>query len=105
MTIENFAKTPVAVGWFETEMRDFWTADITVADGTRYGVSRKVATDTADGEDLWTVDSMFAANGFPIFSNGVGSRCVRTRHLVPGSPLAIQMDNALAAHQKAENAA
>lgn len=62
---------------------------LVLSDGTRLNVSR------LNGEDGWTVDATFKANGFPVHANGFGNRMCRAKVLT--SEPASALDAALAA--------
>jgi hypothetical protein len=67
MKVENM-KREKADGWYADTSEDLLTASFTLGD-LRYGISRYAH------EDHWVADSLFKANGFPVFCNGKGSRC------------------------------
>jgi hypothetical protein len=46
-----------------------------------------------DDEDLWVLDAHFGPGGFPVFSNGLGSRCTAYRVLPKDDSVARVLDS------------
>lgn len=70
-----------------------WSAQVTV-NGETWFASK------LDGEDRWTVDARFGANGYPFWSNGFGARYLRT-HSIDHDGLVSALDAAAAAQVSA----
>lgn len=75
-TIESFEATTINRGLFTSDYADIHKAIVTFDNGDWIGVSRYF------DEDYWVADSAFRANGFPVFSNGVGSRVTTAQIIV-----------------------
>lgn len=76
-TIKQFDAERLDRGLISSDVQDAHTATIVFENGDWMGVSRY------HDEDYWVADCAFKANGFPIFSNGTGSRCTAIRTLAP----------------------
>lgn len=76
-TIVQFDAERLDRGLIQSDIQDAHTATIKFENGDWMGVSRY------HDEDYWVVDCAFRANGFPVFSNGTGSRCIMVRALAP----------------------
>lgn len=76
-TVKSIKATEVNRGLFRTEMVACHEAIIVFTNGDWMGVSRYI------DEEHWVADCAFRANGFPVFSNGTGSRVTAVRCLNP----------------------
>jgi hypothetical protein len=68
-TIQDFKREKVNRGLIQSDYQDCWTAIVKADNGDWIGVSRY------HDEAFWVVDCAFRANGYPVFSNGTGTRC------------------------------
>ena len=76
-TIKMIKATEINRGLLRTEMMAAHEAIIVFPNGDWMGVTRYI------DEEHWVADCAFRANGFPIFSNGTGSRVTVMRCLAP----------------------
>ena len=76
-TIQDFKAERLNRGFIQSDIQDAHTAILKFDNGDWMAVSRY------HDEKYWVVDAAFRANGFPIFSNGTGSRCTAIQTLTP----------------------
>ena len=72
-TIQDFKAETLNRGLIVPDMQEAHTAIVKFENGDWIGVSRY------RDEDYWVADCAFRANGFPVFSNGTGTRIVAVR--------------------------
>jgi hypothetical protein len=73
--IKDFKAVDLNRGLLMSDYQPAHTANIVFANGDWIGVSRY------HDEVAWVADCAFRANGYPVFSNGTGSRCTAAQVL------------------------
>jgi hypothetical protein len=76
-TIKDLKYTTLDRGLIKSDVQNAFTATIVAENGDWLGVS------SYEDEDYWVADCAFRANGFPVFSNGTGTRLVAVRTIAP----------------------
>lgn len=85
-TVKAFAAVQLDRGLFSRDLRSAHSATVELESGDVIMVSRY------DDEDYWVLDAQFSANGFPVFSNGEGSRCTAARTLRSDHEISLDLD-------------
>jgi hypothetical protein len=76
-TIKDLKLDVLDRGLIQPDRQNAWTAIIVAPNGDWLGVS------SYEDEDYWVADCAFRANGFPVFSNGTGTRLTAVRTIAP----------------------
>lgn len=88
-TIESFKAETLDRGLFASDYVEAHTAIVKFDNGDWVGVSRYV------DEQYWIVDCAFRENGYPIFSNGTGSRLGHSRALADDHDATLALNSLL----------